>query len=41
MLVHTKVWGRAHIPFLGRVIYSATFIDDATHKVYVFIEAKG
>jgi hypothetical protein len=35
-LVHTYVWGSAHVSSLGVSHYYVTFIDDATRKTWVY-----
>ncbi|KAH9294669.1 hypothetical protein KI387_038257, partial [Taxus chinensis] len=35
-LVHTDVWGPAHVASHGGSLYYVTFIDDATRKVWVY-----
>jgi hypothetical protein len=35
-LVHTDVWGPAHVSSLGGSHYYVTFIDDATRKTWVY-----
>ena len=35
-LVHTNVWGPAHVQSLGGSHYYVTFIDDATRKTWVY-----
>jgi hypothetical protein len=35
-LVHTDVWGPAHVSSLGGSHYYVTFIDDATRKSWVY-----
>ena len=35
-LVHTNVWGLAHVQSLGDSHYYVTFIDDATRKTWVY-----
>ena len=35
-LVHTDVWGPAHVSSLGGSHYYVTFIDDATRKTQIY-----
>jgi len=32
-LVHTNVWGKASVLFLGGLLYIMTFIDDSTEFI--------
>jgi hypothetical protein len=35
-IVHTYVWGLAHVSSIGGSHYYVTFIDDATKKTWVY-----
>ena len=35
-LVHTDVWGPAHVSSLGGYHYYVTFIDDVTRKAWIY-----
>jgi len=35
-LVHTNVWGKASVPFLGGSLYFVTFIDDSSRKIWAY-----
>ena len=35
-LLHTDVWGKTSVPFLGGSLYFVSFIDDASRKVWIY-----